>query len=76
MAITHDYLNTTGYKPTAAEADVGELVPNLADGTLWTKNTSNVVIQLGAASGSGTTTFIQATEPAGWSAGDIWIETL
>lgn len=47
MPITHDYLNTSGYKPTVAEADVGELIPNLADGTLWTKNVGGTVIQLG-----------------------------
>ena len=47
MPITHDYLNTTGYKPTASEADVGELVPNLADGTLWSKNVGGTVIEIG-----------------------------
>lgn len=47
MPITHDYLNTSGYKPTAAEAATGELIPNVADGTLWTKNTTGTVIQIG-----------------------------
>ena len=48
MAITHDYVNTSGYKPTVAEASIGELIPNLADGTLWTKDTRGAVIQVAA----------------------------
>ena len=48
MAITHDYVNTAGYKPTAVEADVGELIPNLADGTLWSKDPGGTVVQVGS----------------------------
>ena len=47
MAITHDYLNTVGYKPTIVEANVGELIPNLADGTLWSKNPSGEIVLVG-----------------------------
>ena len=47
MAITHNYLNTASKKPTAAEASQAELIPNLADGTLWTENTVGTVIRVG-----------------------------
>ena len=46
MAITHNYLDTSGYKPTVAETSLGELVPNLADGTLWTKDVSGDIIPI------------------------------
>ncbi len=49
MAITHNYLETAGYKPTAAEASKAELIPNLADGTLWSENGSGTVVQIGGA---------------------------
>lgn len=55
MAIIHNYLETTGYKPTAAEAEKAELIPNLADGTLWTENGSGTVIQIGGGTYNGGT---------------------
>lgn len=42
-----NFLDTLGNKPTPSEIEQAELVPNLADGTLWTKNSSNVVITVG-----------------------------
>ena len=46
MAIQHNYLNTDEYKPQSSEITQAELVPNLADGTLWTENTSGKIIEL------------------------------
>lgn len=47
MAITHNYLETADFKPTAAETAKAELVVNLADGTLWSENGSGTVIKIG-----------------------------
>ena len=47
MAITHNYLETSDFKPTAAETTKAELVINLADGTLWSENGAGTVIQVG-----------------------------
>ena len=49
MGITHNYLNTTAKKPTAAEIAKAELAINLIDKTIWTKNDSGVVVELGKA---------------------------
>ena len=49
MAIKHNYLNTSGNKPTVAETELGELIPNFADGTLWTKDVSGNVIPISGA---------------------------
>lgn len=46
MAIKHNYLNTADLKPQVSEIEQGELVPNLADGTLWSKNAGGTVIQI------------------------------
>ena len=51
MALTHNYLETAGRKPTAAEASKAELVINLADGTLWSENGAGTVIPLAAGGG-------------------------
>ena len=48
MSITHNYLDTAGLKPTAAEIEQGELAVNFADNMIWTKDTSGVVIPVGA----------------------------
>ncbi len=48
--ITQDYLDTEGYKPTAGEITKAQLVPNLADGTLWTKNSLGLVVPIGGTS--------------------------
>lgn len=53
MPITHDYINTSGFKPTPAECGQAELVPNLSDKTIWTKNTNNTVVKIGAGDASG-----------------------
>lgn len=50
MGITHSYLNVASKKPTAAEIEIGELVPNFIDNQLWTKNTSGNVIPMGVGS--------------------------
>lgn len=46
MAVKHNYLNVSDKKPTVIEIGIGELVPNFADGTLWTKDESGTVIKL------------------------------
>ena len=55
MALTHNYINTVGFKPTALEASQAELIVNLADGTLWSENTVGTVIQIGGGSYTGGT---------------------
>ena len=50
MAIKHNYLNTVGLKPIVSEIELSELVPNFADGRLWTKNTSGIVTEIGISS--------------------------
>jgi len=47
--MTHNYLNVTGNKPAVGEIEQAELVPNLADNTLWTKDKLGNVVQLGGA---------------------------
>lgn len=45
-----------------------------SDGQVLTYDSTNGW-QAEDAAASGTTTYIQSLEPAGWSEGDIWIET-
>ena len=47
MSVKHNYLETIGYKPQVSEISVAELVINLSDGTLWSKNGANAVIKVG-----------------------------
>jgi len=43
----HSYLTVVSRKPTVSEIEVGELVINLKDKTIWTKNPEGVVIKIG-----------------------------
>ena len=65
--------STASNVPTAGQLQQGELAINTADEKLYSKNSSNVIFEVGGV--VGTTTFISATEPGGWVEGDIWIET-
>jgi hypothetical protein len=48
--------STASKVPLSTDLEVGELAVNLADATLYTKNASNTVIQLGGGSGTGDVT--------------------
>lgn len=63
--------SVSGNVPTAAQLEVGELAVNLADKTLWTKDGSNAVIQLNAASGGGSGTVTNVATGAGLTGGPI-----
>lgn len=56
--------------------DLGNVLTSMtpSDGQVLTYDTTNGW-QAEDASASGTTTYIQTLEPAGWVEGDIWIET-
>ena len=45
--ITHNRLNQIETKPIAAEVKIGEIVINEADGSLWSKDTNDVIIPIG-----------------------------
>jgi hypothetical protein len=47
MTMTHNFLIGANTRPSTAEATVAEIVINLADGTLWSKNNAEEVIQVG-----------------------------
>jgi len=49
--VKHDYLTVADTKPQASEVDRDEIVINEADGSMWSKNQSDVVIKLGGSSG-------------------------
>ena len=57
--------------PTSLEA--GELAINYADGKIYYKNSSNVIVEFSSASGSGIS--VSETPPASPSAGDLWFES-
>ena len=52
--IKHKRNSVAGTVPSTGVLDQGELAINIADGKLYTKNSSNVVINLGVTSISGT----------------------
>lgn len=57
-----------GKSPSASDLQVGELAVNLADGLIFTKNTSGQVITLGGSpSGSGSVTSVAVSVPEGLS---------
>lgn len=47
MAITHNFIETAGFKPTAGEITKAELAINLVDKTIWTKDNVGAVVKLG-----------------------------
>lgn len=62
---------TANSAPTSLE--VGELAINYADGKIYYKNSSNVIVQFSTSSGSGIT--VSETPPASPSAGNLWYES-
>jgi hypothetical protein len=56
-----------------ASLEVGELAINYADGKIYYKNSSNVIVEFSSASGSGVS--VSETPPASPSAGDLWFES-
>ena len=62
---------TANSAPTSLEA--GELAINYADGKIYYKNSSNVIVEFSSASGSGIS--VSETPPASPSAGDLWFES-
>lgn len=52
--IQHKRSSTSGVTPAASDLSQGELAINIADGKLYTKNSSNAIINLGVTSISGT----------------------
>ena len=62
---------TANSAPTSLE--VGELAINYADGKIYYKNSSNVIVQFSTSSGSGIT--VSQTPPATPSAGNLWYES-
>ena len=62
---------TANSAPTSLE--VGELAINYADGKIYYKNSSNVIVEFSSASGSGIS--VSETPPASPSAGDLWFES-
>jgi hypothetical protein len=63
---------TANSAPTSLE--VGELAINYADGKIFYKNSSNVIVQFGGSGGSGGVT-VSDTPPSSPSAGDLWYES-
>lgn len=65
--IRHKRSSTSGVVPVASGLSQGELAINIADGKFYTKNSSNVVINLGVSSISGTS----ITPASGLFSGDV-----
>jgi hypothetical protein len=53
MTVKHNFLTGAGLKPSVAESTQHEIVVNEADGTLWTKDSLDAIVQLGGGSGGG-----------------------
>lgn len=53
MSIKHNYLTIADTKPTAAETSQHEIVVNEADGSLWSKSSTDVVFRVGGTSDGG-----------------------
>jgi hypothetical protein len=64
--------NSAGSQPAPTDLEEGELAVNLADRKLYTKDTHNMVIPLGA---NGVQVYKQAAAPTIASDGDFWIKT-
>ena len=47
----HNRLEQDCKKPTPTQIEVGELVPNVVDGSLWTKDSNGVVMKVGINTG-------------------------
>ena len=62
---------TANSAPTSLE--VGELAINYADGKIYYKNSSNVIVQFSTSGGSGIT--VSQTPPSSPSAGNLWYES-
>ena len=64
---------TANSAPTSLEA--GELAINYADGKIYYKNSSNVIVEFSTAGAGGSGMSVSETPPASPSAGDLWFES-